>query len=389
MPAEILQPRLGMRYGPDVWALRTGLLYSERTGKLVEAPHITRAGISPQTPSLKASVEGIQTSYGTRPVMGTDPEFFLSKDGQPIPAFDFLPDKHASTGGLFWDGFQAETLVDLKTCGWDCEKSCNAHKTECHAILAQRIGTQLQKLLPLGLQVMPRSVWRIPPRMLQLAGEAQVALGCDPSWNAYGSEGRCVAVPRMLEWRFAGGHVHFELEPREREDLDHIRYLIKTLDAILGVPSVCLAQNYDHFIRRRYYGLAGEYRLPPHGLEYRTLSNFWLMHPRAFMLVFDLARHALNMGRARFRNMFVGASNEQAIRDTINYCDVRSAQDFMRLNREFYSAWSILMYGSDRAFWEAIKGGLDKVISNWGQNVVQDWQLHASWTRVPTWRQLG
>ena len=31
--------------------------------------------------------------------------------------------------------------------------------------------------------------------------------------------------------------------------------------------------------RRKLYGMAGEYRLPAHGIEYRTLSNFWLRSP--------------------------------------------------------------------------------------------------------------
>lgn len=387
MPTPELSPRLGMRYGPDVWALKKGLMFSERTGSTIQAT-VSDAGLTPLVPSLKASVKGVQACYGVEPIMGTDPEFFITKDGQIVPAFDHLPDKYSTPDGLFWDGFQAESLVDLKSCYNWCGPNCDSHIIKCHAILAQRIGTQLQRLAQKGLDVAPRSVWRIPPIMLQLASEAHVSLGCDPSRNAYASQGRFVERPRSLGWRFAGGHVHFEL-PLEERETNNIRYLVKTLDALLGIPSVCLAQNYDHFIRRRYYGLAGEYRLPPHGLEYRTLSNFWLMHPRAFMLVFDLARHALNAGRARLRNVFVGASNEKAIRDTINYCDVRSARDFMRLNREFYSAWSRLMYDSDKAFWEAIRGGLEAVVPNWGRNVTEAWRLSPMWTAVPTWKDLG
>jgi hypothetical protein len=339
---------------------------------------------------LTAAVEGIDTCYGVEPVMGTDPEFFLRLNGerQVVPAFDFLPDKHGTTDGLFWDGFQAETTVDPKACYKWCTASCKAHKIKCHAILAQQIGRQLQALAQKGLNIAPQSVWRVPPIMLQLASEAHVSLGCDPSRNAYGSSGRRVERPRCLNWRFAGGHVHFEL-PEEEREIENIRYLVKTLDALLGIPCVALAQNYDHFIRRRYYGLAGEFRLPPHGLEYRTLSNFWLMHPRAFMLVFDLARHALNIGRARFRGIFVGADREQSIRDTINYGDVRSAKDFMKLNREFYTQWARLMYGSEKAFWAAIEGGLDKVIGGWGLDVVQDWQVGGLWTQVPAWKDLG
>jgi hypothetical protein len=369
------QPRLGMRYGPDVWALKKGLLFLERSSRVVPCT-VKNAGITPKMPSLVAAVEGIRKCYETDPVMGTDPEFFLKKDGQLVPAFDFLPDKHSTQNGLFWDGFQAETVVPL---------SGSHARDVCHAILAQRIGTQLQKLHAMDLQVAPQAVWRIPPRMLELASEAHVSLSCDHSRNAYATYSRCVMEPRKLGWRFAGGHVHFTLAQEEREP-DNIRYLVKTLDALVGVPSVCLAQNYDHFIRRRYYGLAGEYRLPSHGLEWRTLSNFWLVHPRAFMLVFDMCRHALNAGRARLRNIFVGG--ERQIRDTINYCDVKSARDFMRLNREFYTALMRSLYGTERPFWAAIEGGIDKVIPNWGLDVVRDWRLPDDWRHVPAWRDL-
>jgi hypothetical protein len=380
-------PKIGMRYG-NSWLLRKGRLFKEDTLSWVEPPDNLPVGVSPGVPSMRAAVEGIQACYTTHPVMGSDPEFFLRKEGQTVPAFDFLPDKHASTDGLFWDGFQAETVVDIKNCGTGCPRDCTVHDLTCHALLAQRIGAQMQRLSAKALDVAPQSVWRVPDLMLQLASDAHVSLGCDPSRNAYASSGRLVEHPRDLKWRFAGGHVHFALPEDERQP-DNIRYLVKTLDALLGIPSVCFAQNYDHFIRRRFYGLAGEYRLPPHGLEYRTLSNFWLMHPRAFMLVFDLARHALNIGRARLRNVFTGACREGAIRDTINYCDVRSARDFMRLNREFYSAWALMLYNSDKAFWAAIEGGMDKVIGGWGLDVVQDWRVGGLWIQVPAWKDLG
>jgi len=47
--------------------------------------------------------------------------------------------------------------------------------------------------------------------------------------------------------------------------------------------------------RRRYYGLPGEYRLPKHGLEYRTLSNFWLRAYPLYDLMSGLALLAISM----------------------------------------------------------------------------------------------
>jgi len=52
-------------------------------------------------------------------------------------------------------------------------------------------------------------------------------------------------------------------------------------------------QNLDEPVRREYYGLAGEYRLPPHGLEYRSLSCAWIFHPKAAATILDLARRVV------------------------------------------------------------------------------------------------
>lgn len=373
-----VQPRLGMRYGPSgVWYLKPGSLFLETGNRTIKAT-VKKAGVTPKIPSLQAAVEGVYRCYEALPVMGTDPEFFLEKDGDIVPAFDWLPDKHSTLDGLFWDGFQAETTVDPFQ---------SSHIPQCHQTLGRNIARQLEKLGEKNLNIAAQSVWRIPSLMLQYASEAHVALGCDPSRNVYGTHGRTVLEPRKLNWRFAGGHLHFALDGVERNDPDNIRYLVKTLDAALGIPSVCLAQNYDHFIRRRYYGLAGEYRLPPHGLEYRTLSNFWLPAPEAFMLVFDLGRHALNLGRARLKNVLVGS--ERSIQQTIDFCDVRSAKDFMRLNKEFYTAWANLMYGNSKTFWEAINAGVDKVIPQFGKDVVYAWRnASEDWKQVPKWADL-
>jgi hypothetical protein len=60
----------------------------------------------------------------------------------------------------------------------------------------------------------------------------------------------------------------------------------------------------------------------------------------------------------------------------------------MHLNREFYTAWSELLYGNSQAFWMAIQNGLDKVLPNWGRDVVGAWKLPKDWRTVPAWRDL-
>lgn len=70
----------------------------------------------------------------------------------------------------------------------------------------------------------------------------------------------------------------------------HREKLVPLLDILLGNTSVLIDRDPHAAERRKVYGRAGEYRLPKHGLEYRTLSNFWL---RAYPLMHGM------MGLAR------------------------------------------------------------------------------------------
>jgi hypothetical protein len=49
--------------------------------------------------------------------------------------------------------------------------------------------------------------------------------------------------------------------------------IAKWMDLLLAVPSVLLDNDKQ---RRKVYGKAGAFRKKEYGLEYRTLSNFWI-----------------------------------------------------------------------------------------------------------------
>lgn len=323
-----------------------------------------------QKPPAAALTYGLH--YINQPTnRGTDPEFFLWDGKERIPAFGVLPSKQERTGSWFWDGFQAETVVDADS---------------CHETIAKNISTRMTEASYLKLKIHPSTVWRVPDLLLNTASDAHVALGCDPSKNAYGMKGRQVLYPKLLKWRFAGGHIHFQMNDLEKADLGHVLHIVRCLDAYLGVPSVALFQNVDHWIRRRYYGLAGEFRLPKHGLEYRTLSNAWAWHPLSFMLTFDLARQAFSMGRAHYRSLFKG--DQRRVVEIINNCDVKAAKAMTYANREFYDMWADWRYGSSTAFWSAIDKGIDKVIPNFGQDIINSWLGIETYEDAPHWANL-
>jgi hypothetical protein len=291
---------------------------------------------------------------GRKMTYGADPEMFVFSGQKLLPAFEFLPCKSPHTR-RFWDGFQAEwrynesefclDLFVLKT------------QTQMHALL--KAARKYDAAAKLSLA----SVVRIPQSLLDSADDPYVELGCLPSWNAYGRDGLDVENPRALKFRFAGGHMHFggwQRPPCHEK-------IVKTLDAILGVWSVGAAKNLDIPCRRRYYGLAGEYRKPFYepdevfGVEWRTLSNFWLCHPGIMHLVWEIGRKAVQLACSTKPNLW--AAGEEEVQEAINNCDVRLAAKILTRNRPMFNAMFADKRWSDKVRAKTFSVGLDGVES--------------------------
>jgi len=69
--------------------------------------------------------------------------------------------------------------------------------------------------------------------------------------------------------RFAAGHIHVGYDTSTvPPDI-----MAKFLDLSLGLSTLHLDKQ---GARRQFYGVPGLFRAKPYGVEYRTLSNFWL-----------------------------------------------------------------------------------------------------------------
>lgn len=139
---------------------------------------------------------------------------------------------------------------------------------------------------PIELQI--RSAVAFNLQMLELWQDEQLAIfGCDEDesiWPRDITPGDINAAEHP--YRYFGGHIHIGY-PAENSgefyaDMNNIRRMVALADGFLGMAGLCA----DHHAadwgqkRRKVYGQPGVYRLQPHGIEYRTISNSWLLTPQ-------------------------------------------------------------------------------------------------------------
>ncbi|HHT9130900.1 MAG TPA: putative amidoligase domain-containing protein [Candidatus Tripitaka californicus] len=222
--------------------------------------------------------------------LGADPEIFAKdQEGQVIPAWEWLPEKKPTASPqCFWDGFQAEFTVSPYFCIAYAVDEVQSQLRHLHSLLRKRDAS-----------LSPACVVDIPYQTLRAVSTEQASLGCAPSLNIYPDESPLVVEDtRALLMRFAGYHVHFGLRGLTEEDAVPIVY---ALDELCGIGMTAALDGMEDGRRRRYYGRAGEHRLPEHGLEYRVPSSVALQHPVLTQLLYHLARTAVRLGALRLR----------------------------------------------------------------------------------------
>src|SRR5690606_5853835 len=89
--------------------------------------------------------------------------------------------------------------------------------------------------------------------------------------------------------RTCGGHIHIGYDSPDfivSEDIVH------AMDTVLGLESINLDKD-DR--RREMYGKAGCFRVKDYGVEYRTLSNFWLQSDELKKWAYNKTLEAIEM----------------------------------------------------------------------------------------------
>jgi hypothetical protein len=241
---------------------------------------------------------------------GCDPELFFKQNGKIIGS-----EKVLSKNGL-------EQLSNVVEDGIQVE--IHPSSTSCREILAGNIRDIFynirRKIKDTDIELDFNSFVNIDIEEMESLSEKSKQFGCATSKNIYDKNAKIeVSDPSKYYFRSAGGHIHLGVDSgRVSVVHDNIVDIVKLLDIIVGNTCVLLDREKGNIERRKNYGRAGEFRIKNYGLEYRTLSNFWLRHCTLMSLVFGLSRYAVSIWRSNQAKDFL---------KSVNYEDVRKAID--------------------------------------------------------------
>lgn len=217
---------------------------------------------------------------------GADPEIFVRKDKALVSAHGLIKgDKKnplkVKHGAVQVDGMALEFNIDPA-------KHLGEFNRNIDAVMGE-----LKKMTP-GYEFDISPVAEFGKDYIKKQPAEARVLGCDPDFNAYTE--RPNPVPDGDRgFRTASGHVHIgwkkqddpnwpqAVDPHDPGHFAACCALTKVLDAYLGIYSIVWDDNIK---RRELYGAPGAFRPKPYGMEYRVLSNAWLLQPHIRQFIF-------------------------------------------------------------------------------------------------------
>lgn len=211
--------------------------------------------------------------------LGSDPEVFLQDNtGSPVSAIGYInADKwHPMQIPDMPEGYTLqEDNVSLE---YGIPPAASADEFVSHI---QSVMTKSLEYVQ-GLSFSKLSCIVFPEEQMQ--HPLAHIFGCEPDFDAWTRDVNKKPEPPHPFMRSAGGHVHVETK---RSPLE----VVRNMDLFLGVPSV-LMDNGE--MRKKLYGKAGAFRAKSYGVEYRTLSNFWIFDEKLIRWVWRNTERAVN-----------------------------------------------------------------------------------------------
>ncbi|MFA5695835.1 MAG: hypothetical protein WC917_00015 [Bacilli bacterium] len=276
--------------------------------------------------------EKVQTYTVT---FGCDPEFFFEKNGQIIGSEKIIDinkglivqkDTNRTVNGSTTPG-QSKFIVD------GVQAEINPKPDTCRARLGNEISQcfrtlykKMQEDKDLKVNFLP-TVKINKKELMSLDAKSRV-FGCSPSKNIDKKSQNIVSLrdPAKYKYRSAGGHIHIGSGDNYGNNavttiMKEPERLVAIMDIIVGNTCVLIDRDPGNKERRKVYGRAGEYRTPKYGIEYRTLSNFWLRSYPLMSFVMNLSRLSVNI----LASSMPGRDFERELLETVDIKKVRKA----------------------------------------------------------------
>lgn len=216
-------------------------------------------------------------------MFGSDPEFMLEKNGRFFSAIPIVPGTKVKRYPLgrhhcYYDNVMAECAVAPAT----SPEGFVENFRDCLKRYAEQV--QPYTLVPQASADFPAE---------ELTSPESQEIGCDPEYCAYALQ---VAEAPQEQFksgtlRTAGGHIHLgthiAVEGYEGSTFNLLA-IVRLCDLFLGTTSIFLDKDPTTQRRKQLYGRAGRFRQPPHGVEYRSLGNYWLTSPKLVILTLEI-----------------------------------------------------------------------------------------------------
>ena len=238
---------------------------------------------------------------------GSDPELFLQNGaGRIIPCVGVIPGSKSKPHLVGGFGLQEDNVMVEFTTPPVCDPS--ELVPTARTGLATALGFVRTKLKDKTIEALPACSATFSRAELAGLGPQAMMFGCSPDFDAYsGGQMHPIVNPTQFDsgdtsLRFAGGHVHIGYK-----------------EALPGIPEHVVAMLCDLTIglilcgidiqgpRRTLYGKPGRYRPTTYGIEYRTVSNSWVVTPGAANAMSDAVctfDKLMRLGEARLVQVY-------------------------------------------------------------------------------------
>lgn len=208
--------------------------------------------------------------------IGSDPEVFVQRDDKIISGIGLIGGSKdnprlTESGAVQEDNVLAEfNIVPAQT--------ADEFVDNIYSVMGE-----LNEILSPATTVVKSSHEYSVDDLIDFGPEA-MEFGCDPDVNCWDKEIN-EAPDSSSCLRTAGGHVHIGYDNPNPNTSFRIA---RMCDIFLGIPSLLLD---DDDQRRSMYGKSGACRIKAYGVEYRTLSNFWLKKTEFMEWVFQQSKY--------------------------------------------------------------------------------------------------